>query len=327
VAALEKAAAQLRADAARLESEVDERRREEQAKWFRVFDTDSSGAIDAAELREGMKELMGYDLDEKMAERLLQASDKNGDGLLQPQEFETSQLEATLERLKAEDHDREVAAWKEQRRVADEAKANMERQRKVAAYEATLPVANEDLGPLTRIGSVLVYLLPLLDALKFGAPLAASSGAVKAMLTPLLGPLHLMNSIPCGQLLFFITLQTLADNTELPLLLRFNMRQAVVLDITLGVLQLLQVLAAYAAFGEAPADIVSQWDSNGLVFIALCGCIAYSSIMSLLGLVPNTIPWISPYAERYMAPTRRDNGGVQTEASNTGDSEDAPPAA
>jgi len=303
-AALERAAAQLRADVAKIEAELEEQRRLEQAKWFRIFDTDGSGAVDVAELRRGMMQVSGAELSESMALRLMEALDEDRDGLLQPAEFDVKRLEATLEKLVAEDRALELEAWRAERRQRDRVRAEAEAERLLREYEATLPPANQDVGALTRLGSVLVYLLPLMNALKFGVPLATSQPLLKEAFAPLLGLLHSLSAVPYGQLLAFIVLQTLADNRDLPLLLRFNMRQAVVLDIALGTLQLLQVVAAIAMFGQAPPDIVQQWDSNTLVFLALLGCIGYSVVFSLRGEIPRGIPGISAYAERYMAPTR-----------------------
>eukprot|EP00416_Gambierdiscus_australes_P035920 CAMPEP_0171108638 /NCGR_PEP_ID=MMETSP0766_2-20121228/69330_1 /TAXON_ID=439317 /ORGANISM="Gambierdiscus australes, Strain CAWD 149" /LENGTH=453 /DNA_ID=CAMNT_0011570215 /DNA_START=42 /DNA_END=1403 /DNA_ORIENTATION=+ len=321
---LEREAARLRAEAEGLEAELGEQRKQEKARWFFKFDEDNSGAVDVHELQKGMKEYSGTELNESQAERLLEAHDENKDGLLQQSEFDIQRLEATSEKLVAEDREREVEAWRAERREQERLRVEQEAAQLREQYEAKLPPTNEDTSVLVRLASVFVYLLPLLDSLQFSVPLATAVPQVDEALTPLLGPLSLMRSVPYGQLIAFIIIQTLADVRELPLLLRYNMRQAAVLDILLGTLRLTQVLAAIAAFGSAPQDLVEQWDSNTIVFLLLVGCIAYSSASSLLGQIPRDIPGISAYTERYLAPTRPSRKAEETGGDKAAPSSDGP---
>mmetsp|Transcript_114808 Transcript_114808/g.245086 ORF Transcript_114808/g.245086 Transcript_114808/m.245086 type:complete len:464 (-) Transcript_114808:129-1520(-) len=308
VAALERGAAQLRVDAEKIEADIEKQRRQEQAKWFRIFDASGSGTLGVTDLQRGMLEFNGTHLDEAMAERLLRAHDVNSDGVLQPTEFDLTSLEATLERLRQADHVEEMSARRVERERLELLHQQVEEARELAAYYASLPPANEDTGALTRLVSALVYTLPLLDSLRLGVPLLAMMDpALKSVFDLLLPLSHALNAIPLLHIFVFIALQTLADNCKLPVLLRFNMRQAVVLDIAVGTLQILQVVFTQLFVGEASPDMLEQWDSNAIVFLVLLGSIAYSVGGSFLGSSPKDIPVISAYASRYMVPTRPAN--------------------
>merc|ERR1711956_74730 len=117
-------------------------------------------------------------------------------------------------------------------------------------------------------------------------------------------------------LLLFAVFQGLANNTDLPKLLRFNMRQSVLLTISLFVPGIIGALANFASklalgttneWGEWTPGTLPQSISdpcNTAVFTVLLACILYSMGSSLLGLMPVGIPIISPAAERTMAKTR-----------------------
>lgn len=299
-------ASEAQREAARAKAEVAElldarakRREQEQRKWFGVFDLDGSGGIDAKELQMGMQELSGDMVDESTAERLLEAHDMNQNGVLEPAEFDTMSLEVTLEKLRAERRAEEEAL----RRAQLELKRLEETAQHFLEYNKTLPARNEDRGLLVRLGSMLAYMLPFVDGLRFGMPLVPESAAFQSFIWSLAPILSTLQSVPFFGIFLFITMQMLADKTDLPHLLRYNLRQAVLLDILVGVLALIESVATLMVDGEIPIDIWESWTSNGAIFIALVGVIVYAVGAALLGITAR-LPFISRYAEETMAPTR-----------------------
>ncbi|CAE7188754.1 CML13, partial [Symbiodinium microadriaticum] len=162
--ALAKEAAKLRAEAAELEAEQEELRRKERQALFKILDTDSSGALDAKELQKGVKDVMGSDVTDEQAERLVTALDLNGDGIIQPEELDFTAVQTLLREFR-----KEMQTKEEAERTAAYASTEEELLRKEwDEFLASRPARNEDTGLLTRIGSLLAYALPLTDALRFG---------------------------------------------------------------------------------------------------------------------------------------------------------------
>lgn len=301
VSSLEREAARLRTEVAAMEAEVLEARQREETAAFEAFDADGSGTVDTEELRKGLEVAAKQTVDESLARRVLQAHDADGDGVLGRTEFCLGSIMDTLERLVAEDREKEVQAWREERR-----RAEAERQR--AEAEALLPPVNEDTGAATRIASVFVYLLPLADSVNYGVALSfflvALLPVVPFLQSPLMGllgvlePLRFLHDLPFALVIIFFALQTLGADRRLPKLLRFNMRQACTLDITLSLLQLAKV--GYEAL-NLPEDTVTLFSGECILFVVVAMCVAYSAACSLLGTVPVGIPGISAQVEGELA--------------------------
>lgn len=140
---------------------------------------------------------------------------------------------------------------------------------------------------------LLVALLPVLPFLN--TPTLGLLG--------LLGVLRVLHDVPFVLFIVFFALQVLSGDRRLPKLLRFNMRQACVLDITLSLLQLAKT--GYEAL-HLPEDTVTLFSAECAVFVIVAMCIAYSAACSLLGTVPAGIPGISAQVEGEL--TRADVG-------------------
>jgi Ca2+-binding EF-hand superfamily protein len=296
-------AAKLRADVAALEAAQEEQRKQQQQALFRSLDADKSGALDAHELQNGVKQVCGEAINDVKATRLLQALDKNGDGVLQPEEYDLRSIENMLAKFRVE----ERAAEEATRAVAREEKEREGAIREREEYLESLPPRNEDTSLPVRLASALAYLLPLIDVWRFGFTLFAQFPAIQPVFNLLLLPMSVLNSVPfgLGYLVIFISMQNWAANRELPALLRFNLRQAITLDISLffpGLLGALCQGAAALAQMEIPADISGTCSSA--VFVLLVASVLYSVACSLLGTPPEGIPVISKLSEEAISDTR-----------------------
>eukprot|EP00434_Breviolum_minutum_P011149 symbB.v1.2.009837.t1/scaffold635.1/size178188/8 len=273
-------AAKLRDEVAQLEREQEEARRKERQALFRILDTDSSGALDAKELQKGIKDVMGADVDDATAERLVKSLDLNGDGIIQPEELDFDAVQRLLKEL-------------------------------LGMGKRCGKVDRQDTGLLTRVGSLAAYLLPLTDALRFGMFLFAAFPFIQPFLDLLVIPVLLINALPfgLGYLALFFLMQGLASNKSLPALLRYNLRQAITLDIFLVLMSLsggvFQALAGLAQL-QIPLEIVGF--SSTVIYLVVTGCCLYSIAVSLSGNLPTGLGLLSEVAEFQIFDTAPSDG-------------------
>lgn len=155
--------------------------------------------------------------------------------------------------------------------------------------------ANEVQGT-DRILSSLPYLLPLMDGDRYGRFLFAILPPLGLADALLLGPFKMVYySIPFAQLGTFIALSFLSRNSEIPRSIRFNMQQALILDI---------LLIFPSLFGRLPFAIprVLVESGSNFVFFVLVASVGYSLFSNLSGKLPNQIPVVSDATESQIGP-------------------------
>ena len=291
---LAKEAAKLRAEAAQLEAEQEELRRKEPQALFKILDTDDSGALDAQELQKGVKEVMGSEVTDEQ----VQALDLNGDGIIQPAELDFNAVQTLLKAFRKEMQTKEEAEC-----TAAYASKEEELLRKEwEEFLASRPPRNEDTGLLTRIGSILAYALPLTDALRFGMFLFAAFPAIQPLL---------VNALPfgLGYLILFFSMQALATNRDLPALLRYNLRQAITLDIGLVFIGLVGgLLQGSAVLLNTPLPLELVGISSTAIYFAVTSACIYSIIVSLMGKFPKGLGIITEIAEFQIFDTAPSDG-------------------
>lgn len=305
-------ATRLRQGAAELEAARAERQLEERKRWFKVFDSRQTGAVDVEGLRRGIKEFCGEELDESTALRLLQAHDRNQDGKLHLGEFDIQGFQRSLDKFRKEDREREDAEDARRR----EEKEKEEEDALVKAFWAKLPDVNEDTGMLARLFAVAAWFLPLLDVMRYAIPLGKQLSAVQAFLGVMAVPLQAMNRIPFSELIVFLIMQVVATQKDVPLLTRFNMRLAIFLDIAIFVPNFIQWLAKITV-GQTGAALPEElvFVSSTLVFVLVAGIVAYCVGCSLLGVMPNAVPYLSDAAAQSLGPKAASKLGVEVKIS------------
>merc|ERR1711865_566455 len=133
-----------------------------------------------------------------------------------------------------------------------------------------------------KILSVLPYLFPLLDSLQFGRFIINDNAD-----NPIVGLLAV--------------LFTLSSNPGLNRLVRFNMQQAIFLDIALFFPGLLTaVIAGIGSVAGFTIPEAANASSSTVIFGVLVVTVLYASTSSLLGISPNKIPFISQAVEDRM---------------------------
>lgn len=280
-------AAKLRAEAAALEAEKAQELADAAEKAFRQFDTNKDGEISVAELKAGLEKVLKTELSDKRVEQLMKEFDDSGDGSLQLEEFVgVDKFRNKLEMLS-----------QEEKRLAAEAKRMAQAEEELSRLaQARLEILN-DKEPTTsdKLISILPYLFPLMDGLQYGRFLLGADGAESNPLVILLAVIYgLYRSIPFSGFIAFFVLNFLGGNPGINRLIRYNMQQAIFLDIALffpGLLSGLVGLLVGGANVQLPAVVVQL--STDAIFFTLVAAIVYSAVSSALGIEPNKIPLIS----------------------------------
>jgi hypothetical protein len=153
-----------------------------------------------------------------------------------------------------------------------------------------------------RVLSCLPYLLPLLDGDSYGRFIFRAFPPLGLADAIVLGPLKLVyNSIPFFGLIVFFGLTILSRNPDIPRSIRFNMQQAVILDIFLIFPSLLSQLGGLGG-GSLVLPRVIVESGNNFVFYCLVASVGYALISNLTGKIPNQIPVISEATENQIGP-------------------------
>mmetsp|Transcript_18279 Transcript_18279/g.25756 ORF Transcript_18279/g.25756 Transcript_18279/m.25756 type:complete len:382 (-) Transcript_18279:95-1240(-) len=278
-------AARLRAEASALEAEKADELARVAEQAFRKFDTNQDGEISLAELKQGLEKTLKTELSEKRVKALMDAFDTSGDGALQLDEFVgVDKFRNQLEALAREEKQLAIEAQLEAKREAEEA----------LLAEARMSLLN-DAEPTTtdKLVSVLPYLFPLMDGLQFGRfLLEGGQDNPLVIIVALLFALY--KSVPFSGFIAFFALNFLSSNFGINRLVRFNMQQAIFLDIALffpGLLLSLFTLVLGPLGVQVPAAFTEV--GTDAVFVTLLAVLGYCSISSLFGIEPDKLPLIS----------------------------------
>lgn len=154
----------------------------------------------------------------------------------------------------------------------------------------------EDLDIRDRVGSALVYVLPVLDGINYGHFLFSYfpeiSRPIFSLINPILAVYKANTFIP---LFCYLALIYVGRNSDLPRFTRFNIQQAVVLDVAI-------VLPGIILALLENAPLYVQEPISNLFFFCLIASVGYSWISIARGVRPNEIPIISQAAEMSVGP-------------------------
>jgi hypothetical protein len=151
-----------------------------------------------------------------------------------------------------------------------------------------------------RFLSILPYLFPLLDVTSYGQDVLKSLPP-NFFASLLLLAFRVYINIPLSGIVAFFALNFLSQNLQLNRLIRFNIRQAIFIDIALIFPSLIT-----SVFGVILPEIgvILPSDFNkeisALVFISFSLAIVYSVISSILGITPDKLPYISERVEKVL---------------------------
>jgi len=284
---LKEMAARLRSEAAALEAEKASQLAVAAEKAFRKFDINSDGEISTSELKAGLEKMLKTEISEKRARELMDVFDTTGDGTLKLGEFVTvDRFRNQLEGLA-----------REEKRLAAEADVDAKLKEQQALFaEAKLEFLNEKTPTSTdKVISVIPYLFPLMDGLLYGRFLLGTDDALANPIVIALGALYaLYRSIPFSGFAAFFALNTFSGNPSLNRLVRFNMQQAIFIDIALFFPSLIVGVGGLVLgkVGSPVTDLTGEIFSD-VIFGTLILILTYCVGSSLLGKEPDSIPLIS----------------------------------
>lgn len=185
---------------------------------------------------------------------------------------------------------------REEKRLADEAKKELQKEKEAQLLAmAKLEFLNEKEATMgERVVSILPYLFPLMDGLQYGRFLLSSSDDSNPFIIILAVLYSLYRSIPFSGFVAFFALNFLSGNPSLNRLIRFNMQQAIFIDIALFFPSLIIGLGALIAGGAASAVTQAAGELfSDVMFGSLLLVLLYCAGSSLLGREPDGIPLIS----------------------------------
>lgn len=189
---------------------------------------------------------------------------------------------------------------------------------------ASLPVPNRDVSIQARCIASLTYLLPLISAVSLGMSGYARDFAMLSAFTPFL------NSWMWWHWILALMMSSIANRRKLPLILRFNLQQAFTLNLLLVSLgSCLSILQGPAQYTEMYLfDKIVRYPSSepqyqlAALLLFTCCLIAYSVCTTLIGCLPDSIPFISSTARKSLGKLRPE--GFKQSPASQGDSGQVP---
>jgi len=289
---LKSMAAKLRAEAAALEADKAQEIADATERAFRKFDINDDGEVSTDELKAGLEKFLNAELPETLVQKLMTEFDTSGDGALQRDEF------VSVERFR----NRLEGIIRDEKEAASEAKkqAKVEQEKAVLA-EARANMLNDG-SPSTsdKVLSTLPYLFPLMDGLAFGRFLLADADNPAVQLLALIYTFY--RSIPFSGFITIIAFSTLSGNYRINRIIRFNMQQAIYLDVALFVPAFIASIYSFIIKGIGGVQLpeITTQISSDVIFVMLIAAIGYTVGSSLLGATPDKIPVISNYVDQRM---------------------------
>ncbi len=143
-----------------------------------------------------------------------------------------------------------------------------------------------------KLISSLLYIIPWADAIKYGSEIYYNFPITKLLIFPALPIIFIQDSLPFGNLLFFLILFLgVARNYKLPYFLRFNTMQTLLINLILIIFNYLNILLNQL-FGALKIFVTIE----SIIFIATLTTIIFAFTQCLRGVEPD-LPGISNSAK------------------------------
>ena len=155
-------------------------------------------------------------------------------------------------------------------------------------------------SPADRAFAALAYILPLYVGLTFGQFLFQEFPFMQILALPALPLVVLNGAIPFGDFIVFLALLFFViRNPKVNYFIRFNVMQAILLDIALVLVSLIMVYLLNPVLGSLGGGFMLQTLIN-MFFLAMIAAVGYGVFKSVQGTLADEIPAISEAARMQM---------------------------
>jgi len=154
---------------------------------------------------------------------------------------------------------------------------------------------SDDAELVDRAFAAAVYLFPITDGFQFGLFLYKDVPPLGALAQAVYPAIAAFDSIPFSGLIFFIGLSALSRNPGLSRFLRFNLQQALLLDIAF-------IICGFAGSAGKMFPVVMQQTGSNTVFYFMLLSIGYAWYSIAQGKTPDQIPVISDASNQSIGP-------------------------
>uniref|UniRef100_A0A7S0PYH6 Tic20 family protein Ycf60 n=1 Tax=Coccolithus braarudii TaxID=221442 RepID=A0A7S0PYH6_9EUKA len=158
-----------------------------------------------------------------------------------------------------------------------------------------LPHLSEEVPAVDRVFGTLPYILPVLDGFGYGIYVyqnVPGAGEVAGVIAPLVA---LFQSLPFAGIVLFIGLSLFTRNAGLSRMVRFNIQQALLLDIALIIPGLFSPVTSLL-----PLEL--QIIGTNFVFYVCVFTVIYSAWSNAQGELPDQVPVLSEAAMMQIGP-------------------------
>eukprot|EP00439_Symbiodinium_sp_Y106_P085183 s755_g27.t2 len=313
-------AAKLQLEAAKLRAEADEMRQatavaQRKARAVRLLGSEDVPGIGLPELMARLQETEGVSLSGEQALAMAAALGFTEEPyFFRFEELNSETFDTKLAQIQAEARKAEQAAAAEKRR-AEAARASQAQSTgptSTSGTSAPQEVIDDDrsLGP--RLLGSLAYILPVTEAFKLMLPLIQVFPPLGIVFGPITLLTVLLNFAPFVPRCAMGSRHAAPAEDNVPRFLRFNLEQAVLLDMALTIPSFILSTMQFSGAGEAVLI------GGAFVFALVFGISVYAVLCNLDGKDPDGVPFISNITKNEaqpLTPPRAASGAASSRAS------------
>ena len=153
----------------------------------------------------------------------------------------------------------------------------------------------DDAELVDRAFAAAVYFFPITDGFQFGKFIYQQVPPIGALAQVVYPSIQAFDAIPFSGLIFFFGLSALSRNPGLSRFLRFNLQQAILLDIAL-------IIPGFVGSAGQSFPLLLQETGCNTVFYCMILAIGYAWYSIAQGKAPDQIPIISDAANQSIGP-------------------------
>ena len=154
---------------------------------------------------------------------------------------------------------------------------------------------SDDAALVDRAFAAAVYFFPITDGFQFGKFIYQSVPPLGALAYQIAPAINAFDSIPFSGLIFFLGLSALSRNPGLSRFLRFNLQQAILLDIAF-------IIPGFVGSAGKMFPLAMQQVGSNTVFYFMVLSIGYAWYSIAQGKTPDQIPIVSDAANQSIGP-------------------------